>query len=74
MSRFEDPSDLPGWVAGIVLLAGTIAVAGVTDALLTEAGYATLGAFVWLLCYAGALATVWFAWLRHIDLTGAAEG
>lgn len=74
MPRFEDASDLPGWVAGIVLLAGTIAVAGVTDALLTEAGYGALGAVVWLLCYATALATVWFVWLRHIDLTGPAEG
>lgn len=74
MARFDEASDLPGWVAGILLLAGTVAVAGVTDALLTEAGYGTVGAFVWLLCYAGALATVWLVWLRHIDLTGPAEG
>ena len=28
--------DLPGWVAGFTLLAGTIAVAGVADYLLTN--------------------------------------
>ncbi|MFT4905406.1 MAG: hypothetical protein ACI8UR_001982 [Natronomonas sp.] len=67
-------SDLPGWVAGVLLLGGTIAVAGITDALLTNAGLGYLGIAVWAICYAGALLTVWFVWLRHIELVGPAEG
>jgi len=67
-------SDLSGWTAGILLLAGTIATAGVADYLLTNSGYGFLGTYVWAVCYAGALLVVWMVWLRHIELTGPADG
>ena len=66
--------NLPGWAAGFLLLSGTIAVAGVADYLLTNSGYGFLGTYVWAVCYAGALLVVWLVWLRHIELTGPADG
>lgn len=66
--------DLPGWALGVLLLAGTISIAGLTDFLLTSAGYGTLGTAVWALCYTGAFATVWVVWLRDLKLTGPESG
>jgi len=74
MALLETDIDLPGWVPGVMLLAGTIAAAGLTDYLLTNAGYGTLGTVVWAICYAGALATIWIVWLRDIELTGPKSG
>lgn len=67
-------SGLPGWAAGVLLLAGTIATAGVADYLLSNSGYGFLGTYVWAVCYAGALIVVWVVWLRDIELTGPADG
>lgn len=66
--------DPPGWALGVLLLAGTISIAGLTDFLLASAGYETLGTLVWALCYTGALATVWVVWLRDLRLTGPESG
>lgn len=67
-------SKLPEWVSGLLLVAATVAAAGVGDSLLTGAGYPALGAFFWAVCYATALFVVWLVWLRHIELTGPANG
>lgn len=74
MSGSMADSDLPGWVAGILLLAGTVSVSGLADYTLTNAGYGEVAIFIWALCYAVALATVWIVWLRDIELTGPADG
>jgi hypothetical protein len=67
-------SGLPGWAAGVLLLTGTIATAGVADYLLSNSGYGFLGTYVWAVCYAGALIVVWVVWLRDIELTGPTDG
>lgn len=67
-------STLPKWVSGLLLVGVTVAVAGVGDSLLTTAGYPNLGASFWVVCYAGALLVVWVVWLRHIELSGPADG
>lgn len=74
MSLSNSDTDLPGWVAGILLLAGTISVAGITDHLLTNAGHATLGTLVWAICYVTALGVIWIVWLQNIELTGPESG
>ncbi len=74
MALLETDADLPGWVPGVMLLAGTIAAAGLTDYVLTSAGYETLGTVVWAVCYATALTTIWIVWLRDIELTGPENG
>lgn len=66
-------SKLPQWVSGVLLVAATVALAGIGDRVLTGAGYPYLAAAFWVVCYAGALFVVWFVWLRHIDLTGPAN-
>ena len=66
--------DPPGWALGVMLLAGTISIAGVTDFFLSSAGYETLGTLVWAVCYTGALATIWIVWLRDLKLTGPESG
>lgn len=70
----EESADdgIPDWALGTGLLAGTIAIAGISDYALTNAGYDILGIYVWVLCYSGALLVIWFVWLRHIELTGPA--
>jgi hypothetical protein len=74
MSLSETDARLPGWVTGVFLLAGTISVAGVTDHLLTAAGYSLLGTAVWGICYLTALAVIWIVWLRDIEFTGPENG
>lgn len=66
-------SKLPEWVAGVLLVAVTVSLAGIGDSLLNGAGYPMLGAFFWVLCYASAMLVVWYVWLRHIEFTGAAD-
>lgn len=70
----ETDAKLPGWVTGILLLSGTVSVAGGTDYVLTNAGYATLGTAVWVSCYLTAMAVVWIVWLRDIEFTGPESG
>lgn len=67
-------ANLPEWVSGLLLIAVTVAVAGVGDRFLTGAGYPLVGAAFWAICYAGALFVVWTVWLRHIEFTGPADG
>lgn len=74
MSLSETDARLPGWVTGILLLAGTVSIAGVTDHQLTAAGYSMLGSTVWGICYLTALAVVWIVWLRDIEFTGPNSG
>jgi hypothetical protein len=66
--------DVPGWALGILLLATTVSLAGITDYALTNAGYRNLGIFVWAACYTGALIVVWVLWLGNVELTGPTEG
>ena len=73
MSSSVTDSKLPQWVAGVLLVAGTVSLAGIGDGVLNNAGYPALGAFFWVVCYATAMLVVWFVWLRHIDFTGAAD-
>lgn len=70
----ETDSKLPEWVSGVLLVAVTIALAGIGDGLLSDAGYPMLAALFWVVCYASAMVVVWFVWLRHIDFTGPADG
>ena len=70
----ETDSKLPEWVSGVLLVAVTVALAGIGDRVLTGAGYPTLGALFWVVCYAGAMLVVWFVWLRHVEFTGPADG
>lgn len=74
MSLSNSETRLSGWVVGILLLAGTVSVAGITDYVLTNAGYGTIGTAVWAVCYVTALAVVWIVWLRDIELTGPESG
>lgn len=74
MSLSETDANLSGWIAGLVLLTGTVSVAGLADYLLTNAGYATLGSVVWGICYLTALGVVWIVWLRDIEFTGPESG
>ncbi|MUV85045.1 hypothetical protein GJ631_00210 [Natronomonas sp. CBA1123] len=74
MNNPLEDNEVPGWALGMLLLATTVAVAGVTDYVLTNAGYRNLGLFVWAVCYTGVLLIVWVLWLSDIELTGPAEG
>lgn len=67
-----EETNLPGWATGALLLVGTISVAGISDYVLTNAGFELLGTLVWGLCYGTALFVVWTVWLRDIELTGPA--
>lgn len=66
-------SKLPEWVAGVLLVAVTVSLAGIGDSALNDAGYPMLGAFFWVACYSSAMLVVWFVWLRHIEFAGAAD-
>jgi hypothetical protein len=72
MSLLPGDADPPGLFLGILLLAGTISVAGLATYALRNAGYGFLGTYVWTVCYGTALLVAWFAWLRDIELTGPA--
>lgn len=74
MNNPLEGNDVPGWALGILLLATTVAIAGVTDYVLTNSGYTNLGIFVWAVCYTGVLIVVWVVWLSDIEFTGPAEG
>lgn len=66
-------SRLRQWVAGALLVAATVSLAGIGDRVLNGAGYPILAAAFWVVCYATAMFVVWYVWLRHIDFTGAAD-
>lgn len=62
--------DLPGWVTPLAVLALGVALSGVANALLTDAGYDGLGTLVWVLGYVGTLMVLWMGWVRHVEFTG----
>lgn len=59
-----DRSDFPPWAGAVVALAVVIALAGVSDFLLSQAGYTEFGALVWLLGYGGAVVAGWAVFFR----------
>jgi hypothetical protein len=67
-----DAGNVPEWVAGVLLLAGTVSVAGIIAYVLINAGYGTLGTLVWAGCYVTAMLVIWVVWLQDIELTGPA--
>jgi hypothetical protein len=69
----ELESDPPTWVRALVILAAGIALSGIADFALTQAGYAGLGAYVWATGYAGTILLLFFLYLRPLELTGPDE-
>lgn len=59
--------DLPEWAKAALVLAAGVVIAGVTDYFLARAGFEGLGMLVWAIGYGGAVFTVWFVWLRHLE-------
>lgn len=48
----------------------TVAVPGVADYYLSEAGYDTLGMIVWIGGYGAGVLLIWLVWVRPLDLHG----
>ncbi|WP_254823758.1 hypothetical protein [Haloglomus halophilum] len=61
---------LPGWARLLAVLAGGVAVSGMADFALTQAGYPNLATFVWASGYAGTIIVVWVVWGQHLELVG----
>lgn len=59
----------PNWAKAALVLAGSVALAGLADAALSRAGYRTLGVTVWVVGYGGAVLAVWLFWVRHLDIS-----
>lgn len=55
-------------VAGLLLVG--IAGSGLARRALGELGYNDLGALVYILGYGGMVVTIWYVWIRPMDLTG----
>jgi hypothetical protein len=66
----HDDVDFPGWVKPLLLLAAGVALSGVADFALTQAGYGNLATLAWTLGYAGTLIVIWLAWGQHVNLVG----
>jgi hypothetical protein len=66
----EMESDPPGWLRALVVLATGVALSGIADFALTQAGYTGLGAYVWATGYAGTILLLFFLYLRPLDLQG----
>ena len=62
--------DRPRWLSFMLVLAGGIALSGLADFALTQAGYGALGAYVWALGYAGTILLLFVLYLRPLELTG----
>ena len=62
--------DPPRWVTFVLVLAGGIALSGFADFALSQAGYATLGAYVWAVGYAGTVILLFVLFLRPLEITG----
>ncbi|WP_276258622.1 hypothetical protein [Haloglomus litoreum] len=62
--------ELPGWARLLAVLAVGVALSGLADFALTQAGYPTLATFVWATGYAGTIIVVWLVWGQHLDLVG----
>lgn len=61
---------LPGWAKAMVVLALGIALSGLADFALTQAGYASMGAYVWAVGYSGTILVLFFIYLWPMELTG----
>jgi hypothetical protein len=61
---------LPGWARLLAVLAVGVAVSGMADFALTQAGYPNLATFVWASGYAGTIIVVWVVWGQHLELVG----
>lgn len=57
-------ADVPSWAKAAGVLATAVVIGGTGDFLLSQAGYAGLGAVVWALGYGGAVLAVWAIWFR----------
>jgi hypothetical protein len=62
--------DLPSWAWFMFVLATGVAVSGLADFALSQAGYGNVGAYVWAVGYAGTVLVLFFLYLRPIELTG----
>jgi hypothetical protein len=66
----EMESDPPGWLRALVVLATGIALSGIADFALTQAGYTGLGAYVWATGYAGTILLLFLLYLKPLELEG----
>lgn len=57
-----------------LVLAAGIALPGVADYALKQAGAPTAGAIVWATGYAAMVFVVWYYWIRPLDITGPSGG
>lgn len=72
----DDPGGLFGrdsLLLATVLVVG-VAGTGVLRRLLGEAGLNDLGALVWVLGYGTTVLTVWYGWIRPLDIDGPSRG
>ena len=67
VAGLEDP---PRWLSFLLVLASGVALSGLADFALTQAGYVALGAYVWAVGYAGTVIVLFVLYLRPLDLTG----
>jgi len=51
-------------------LAGLIIVPGLASAFINSLGYPTLGSLTWMFGYGFGVLTVWYVWLRPLDIEG----
>jgi hypothetical protein len=56
------------------VLGGGVAVPGVLNYLLHQAGFETAGTVVYAVGYAAMVLVVWYNWIRPLDLRGASGG
>lgn len=66
----EVESDSPRWPRALVVLAVGVALSGIADFALTQAGYAGLGAYIWATGYAGTVLLLFFLYVRPLELVG----
>lgn len=59
--------EVPGWAKAAAVLALGIAIGGLADYALSQAGYPSLGALTWVVAYGGVVVTVWAVWLRDLE-------
>lgn len=64
------PGDTPRWLTFLLVLAGGVALSGLADFALSQAGYTALGAYVWAVGYAGTVLLLFVLYLRPLEITG----
>lgn len=75
MSDVSEQSEQGGLFSGDRLLVVAILFVGIVGSgiarwLLGNAGFETLGTIVFVLGYTGMVFTLWYGWLRDLELTG----